>query len=160
MSSPTQAFSVDHRHRGWSIPFKLVFLRGGAFQTLVFHPDPKILLNNPPPLLVSVEYGSPFCICSSIQSFILFLSLRNRVSVILSVTLSLLRPPNPINVGILVTPHSTPRSIMFPLLRSGLSSSTSVNARAEYLSCGSGVRFSTREVRSGVMTRQGAQQMS
>ena len=59
-------------------------------------------------------------------------------------------------VGILVTPYSTPRSSILPLLVSGESSSSSANASCEYLSSGEGGRVSTRDVRRGTIVRQGA----
>ena len=119
---------------------------------------PKSRLNNPPPLPPPfVPKGSPFLIASSTQPDILARSLMTLRSSSLSVMRSARRPPKLMSVGMLLTPHSTPRSIILPLLVSGLSSSTSVNARAENLSSGLVDRLFTSSVRRGVMVRHGAQ---
>jgi hypothetical protein len=57
----------------------------------------------------------------------------------------------------LVTPYSVPMSVIRPLDSSLESSSASEKAILVNLSTGDGVRSRTRDMRSGVMVRHGAQ---
>jgi hypothetical protein len=93
----------------------------------------------------------------STHSRILSLSANILTSTILSMTRSALRPPNPTSVGMLVTPYSVPMSVIRPLDSSLESSSASEKAILVNLSTGDGVRSRTRDMRSGVMVRHGAQ---
>lgn len=108
-----RSLNVNLQHEGLSDSLRCIICFPGLQHISLLHPDPKSLANRPPPL--PVPNGSPFFISSSIQAPILILSLIIFVSTSLSVSLSILLPPNPASVGKLVIPYSMPRSIIFPL---------------------------------------------